>query len=201
VYDHSVPSSPSTPNVEALVPITPPFPIAGLLNSPPGGTLVRVGGLPLYKDESGEGAVATLTVPFKGLVLTSISDFDDFSAHSLDNYDGYPAADNNWTKNFQQQQFSEELRLASDTRGLVDWIVGAEYSQNWFHCRDALDWTFVYGLADVHHAFGQGHHRRELHPDAAVGGAVRPRRNAPHEPLDARHGTAVLARSGKLQTA
>jgi iron complex outermembrane receptor protein len=147
VYDHSVPSSPSTPNVEGLVPITPPFPIAGLLNSPPGGTLVRVGGLPLYKDESGEGAVATLTVPFKGLVLTSISDFDDFSAHSLDNYDGYPAADNNWTKNFLQQQFSEELRLASDTRGLVDWIVGAEYSQNWFHCRDSLDWTFVYGLA------------------------------------------------------
>src|ERR1700690_4393634 len=147
VYDRSVPSSPSTPNVEALVPITPPFPIAGLLNSPPGGTLVRVGGLPLYKDESGEGAVATLTVPFNGLVLTSISDFDDFSVHSLDNYDGYPAADNNWTKNFQQQQFSEELRLASDTRGLVDWIVGAEYSQNWFHCRDALDWTFVYGLA------------------------------------------------------
>jgi iron complex outermembrane receptor protein len=148
VYDHSVPSSPSTPDVESLVPITPPFPIAGRLDSPPGGTLVRVGGLPLYKHESGEGAVATLNVRFDGLTLTSISAFDDFFARSLDNYDGYPAADNNWTKNFQQQQFSEELRLASATGGFVDWIVGAEYAQNWFHSRDSLDWTFVYGLAD-----------------------------------------------------
>jgi iron complex outermembrane receptor protein len=148
VYDHSVPSSPSTPNVEALVPPNLPFPTAGLLDSPPGGTLVRVGGLPLYKDENGDGIVATLNARFDGLTLTSISAFDEFFNHSLDNYDGYPAADNNWTKNFQQQQFSEELRLASAAGGLVDWIVGAEYSQNWFHCRDSLDWTFVYGLAD-----------------------------------------------------
>jgi iron complex outermembrane recepter protein len=147
VYDHSVPSSPSTPNVEAL--ISPqPFPTAGLLDSPPGGTSVRVGGLPLYKDENGAGAVAILNVRLGGVTLTSISAFDDFSNHSLDNYDGYPAADNNWTKNFQQQQFSQELRVASADPGFVDWIVGAEYSQNWFHCRDALDWTFVYGLAD-----------------------------------------------------
>jgi len=148
VYDHSVPSSPSTPNVEDLVPPNLPFKTAGLLDSPPGGTLVRVGGLPLYKDESGEGAVATLNVQFEGLTLTSISAFDDFLSRSLDNYDGYPAADNNWTKNFQQQQFSEELRLISATGGFVDWIVGAEYAQNWYHCRDSLDWTFVYGLAD-----------------------------------------------------
>jgi len=146
-YDRSVPSSPSTPNVEALVPIVPPFPIAGLLNSPPGGTLVRVGGLPLFKNENSEGAVATLNLRFNADTLISISAFDHLSAHSLDNYDGYPAADNNWTKNFDQQQFSEELRLASAAGGFVDWIVGAEYSQNWFHCRDALDWTFVYGLA------------------------------------------------------
>jgi iron complex outermembrane receptor protein len=148
VYDRSVPSSPSTPNVEGLVPPNLPFPTAGLLNSPAGGTLVRVGGLPLYKNERGDGAVATLNVRFDGLTLTSISAFDEFFARSLDNYDGYPAADNNWTKNFQQQQFSEELRLASATGAFVDWIVGAEYAQNWFHCRDSLDWTFVYGLAD-----------------------------------------------------
>jgi iron complex outermembrane receptor protein len=148
LYDRSVPSSPSTPNVESLVPPNLPFPTAGLLNSPPGGTLVRVGGLPLHKNEHGDGAVATLNVDLGGLTLTSISAFDEFFAHSLDNYDGYPAADNNWTKNFQQQQFSEELRLGSPTGGFVDWIVGAEYAQNWFHCRDSLDWTFVYGLAD-----------------------------------------------------
>jgi iron complex outermembrane receptor protein len=149
VYDHSVPSSPSTPNVEALVPPE-PFPTAGRLDSPPGGQLVRVGGLPLYKDENGEGVVANLKVHLEGLTLTSIAAFDDFFAHSLDNYDGYPGADNNWSKNFQQQQFSEELRLASDPDPghLVDWIVGAEYAQNWYHNRDSLDWTFVYGLAD-----------------------------------------------------
>ena len=148
VYDRSTPSSPSTPNVEALVPPDLPFPTAGLLDSPPGGTAVRVGGLPVYNNQNGEGAVATLDVHLGGLTLTSISDFDDFFAHSLDNYDGYPAADNNWTKNFQQQQFSEELRLASGSGGFTDWIVGAGYSQNRYHCRDALDWTFVYGLAD-----------------------------------------------------
>jgi iron complex outermembrane receptor protein len=146
-YDHSVPSSPSTPNVESLVPPE-PFPTAGLLNSPPGGTLVRVGGLPLYKDENGAGVVGNLNVVLDGFTVTSISAFDDFFSRSLDNYDGYPAADNNWSKNFQQQQFSEELRVGSLAGGLVDWIVGAEYSQNWYHCRDSLDWTFVYGLAD-----------------------------------------------------
>ena len=147
IYDHSVPSSPSTPNVEALVPPQ-PFPTAGKLDSPPGGTQIRVGGLPLFKDEYGEGAVATLNWRFGGVTLTSISDFDDFRDHSFDNYDGYPGADNNWTKNYRQQQFSEELRLESSNPGFIDWIVGAEYARNWFHSRDALDWTFVYGLAD-----------------------------------------------------
>jgi iron complex outermembrane receptor protein len=148
VYDHSLPSSPSTPNVEALVPPNLPFPTAGLLDSPPGGTLVRVGGLPLYKNEQGEGTAATVNVHFDRATLTSISAYDYFSSHSLDNYDGYPAADNNWTKNFQQQQASEELRLTSAGGEFVDWIVGADYGQNWYRCRDSLDWTFVYGLAD-----------------------------------------------------
>jgi iron complex outermembrane receptor protein len=147
VYDDSVPSSPSTPNVEALIPPQ-PFPTAGLMDSPPGGTWVRVGGLPLYRNEIGGGMVATLNVGFERFTLTSISAYDYFSDHSLDNYDGYPAADNNWTKNFQQWQWSEEVRLTSHTGGLVDWLVGADYSQNWYRCRDALDWTFVYGLAD-----------------------------------------------------
>jgi iron complex outermembrane recepter protein len=147
VYDDSLPSSPSTPNVEALIPPQ-PFPTAGLLDSPPGGQWVRVGGLPLYRDEIGGGAVATLNVGFERFTLSSISAYDYFSDHSLDNYDGYPAADNNWTKNFQQWQWSEEVRLASRSGGVVDWIVGADYSQNWYRCRDALDWTFVYGLAD-----------------------------------------------------
>jgi iron complex outermembrane recepter protein len=147
VYDNSIPSSPSTPNVEALIPPE-PFPTAGLLDSPPGGQWVRVGGLPLYRDEHGAGTVATLNVDYERFTLTSITAYDYFSDHSLDNYDGYPAADNNWTKNFQQWQASEEVRLASRTGGLVDWLVGADYSQNWYRCRDALDWTFVYGLAD-----------------------------------------------------
>ncbi|MDE2304522.1 MAG: TonB-dependent receptor [Gammaproteobacteria bacterium] len=146
VYDHSLPSSPSTPNVEALIPPQ-PFPTAGLMDSPPGGTAVRVGGLPLYKHEIGGGAAATLTSRFDSFTLTSISAYDYFSHHSLDNYDGYPAADNNWTKNFQQWQLSQEIRLTSRSGGPFDWIVGAIYSQDWYRNRDALDWTFVYGLA------------------------------------------------------
>lgn len=146
IYDHSTPSSPSTPNVEALIPPE-PFPTAGLMDSPPGGTWVRVGGLPLYKDDIGGGTAATLHVHLPAFTLTSISAYDYFSDHSLDNYDGYPAADNNWTKNFQQWQWSQEVRLTSNNNGPVNWIVGAIYSQNWYHNRDALDWTFVYGLA------------------------------------------------------
>lgn len=148
MVDRSVPSSPSTPNVEGLVPIISPFRILGVLNSPSGGTRVRVGGLPLYKHESGAGAAATLDMRLGATTLASISAIDDFSARSLDNYDGYPAADNNWTKNFQQQQISEELRLSSDPGSVVDWIVGGIYSRNSYRNRDALDWTFVYGLAN-----------------------------------------------------
>jgi len=147
-YDHSVPSSPSTPNVEAQVPTNLPFQTNGLLNSPAGGTLVRVGGLPLYKDENSAGSVAKFKLQLDGMTLTSISAFDGFYSHSLDNYDGYPAADNNWSKNFQQTQLSEEIRLASDPGGVVDWILGADFAQNWYRCRDSLDWSFVYGLAD-----------------------------------------------------
>ncbi len=146
VYDNSTPSSPSTPNVEALAPPQ-SFPTAGLLDSPPGGTQVRVGGLPVFKHEQGEGVVAKLKAQLGAFSITSITAFDYFSDHSLDNYDGYPAADNNWTKNFQQSQFSQEVRAASSSGGFIDWIVGADYSENWYRCRDALDWTFVYGLA------------------------------------------------------
>jgi iron complex outermembrane receptor protein len=150
-FDNSTPSSPSTPDVEEMVAAngaSPPFPIVGLLDSPPGGTLVRTGGLPLYKHEDAEGAVAKLKAEFDHFTLTSITAFDYLYDHSLDNYDGYPAADNNYTKHFEQQQFSEEVRLASAPGGRVDWIVGADYSQNRYHNKDSLDWTFVYGLAD-----------------------------------------------------
>jgi iron complex outermembrane receptor protein len=109
---------------------------------------VRTGGLPLYKHEDSEGAVAKLKADFDRLIFTSITAFDYLYDHSLDNYDGYPAADNNYTKHFEQQQFSEEVRLASAPGGRVDWIVGADYSQTRYHNRDSLDWTFVYGLAD-----------------------------------------------------
>ena len=37
--------------------------------------------------------------------------------------------------------------MTSKTGGRFDWIVGVLYSQNWYRNRDALDWTFVYGLA------------------------------------------------------
>jgi iron complex outermembrane recepter protein len=147
LYDDSVPSSPSTPNVEALIPPQ-PFPTAGLLDSPPGGQWVRVGGLPQYKDDIGGGTNATLDVNFDRFTLTSISAYDYFSEHELDNYDGYPAADNNWTKNYQQWQWNQEVRLTSRGAGPVEWVIGGDYSQNWYRCRDALDWTFVYGLAD-----------------------------------------------------
>ena len=151
-FDNSTPSSPSTPNVEEMVAAngaTPPFPIVGLLDSPPGGALVRTGGLSLYKHEQSEGAVAKLKAEFDHFSFTSITAFDYLYEHSLDNYDGYPGADNNYTKHFEQQQFSEEVRLASAPGGRVDWIVGADYSQNRYHNKDSLDWTFVYGLADV----------------------------------------------------
>jgi iron complex outermembrane receptor protein len=150
-YDNSTPSSPSTPNVEAMIPANLPdlpVPTAGLLDSPPGGTAVRTGGLPLFKHDGSEGFVARLNIDLSSFTLSSITGFDYFSDHSLDNYDGYPAADNNYTKDFQQSQFSQEIRAASATGGLVDWIVGADYAQNWDRNRDSLDWTFVYGLAD-----------------------------------------------------
>lgn len=146
-YDQSVPSSASTPNVEQLLPLNLGFPTAGLLNSPPGGTLVRVGGLNLYKDERGDGAAATLNISFDAFSLTSITAFDEFHSRSLDNYDGYPAADDDWTKHFDQQQWSEEVRLTSPSDQFIDWVIGANASENWFHGRDSIDQTFVYGVA------------------------------------------------------
>ena len=146
-YDHSTPSSASTPNVEQVLPAGTGIQTAGLLNSPPDGTLVRVGGLSLFKNDQGNGLAATLNVGFDKFSLTSISAFDAFKSRSLDNYDGYSAADDDWTKHFNQQQWSEELRLTSKGGEFTDWVVGANAGKTWFHGRDSIDQTFVYGLA------------------------------------------------------
>ena len=148
----------------------------GCSTVPPAARWVRVGGLPLYKDETGAGTVATLNVRFDGLTLTSISAFDDFSDHSLDNYDGYPAADNNWTKNFQQRQFSQELRLASATR----WPRGLDRGRRVLPelvplpRRARLDVRLR--TCRLHHGFRQGHHRREFHAAAVVARGCTPTR-------------------------
>ena len=146
-YDHSTPSSPSTSNVEQNVPPNLGFPTTGLLNSPPGGVLVRVGGLPLFKHQEGHGVTATMSVKLDAFSITSISAFDDLNSRSLDNYDGYSAADDNWTKNFSQNQWSEELRLTSNSGQFTDWVTGANISQTRFHGRDSIDQSFVYGLS------------------------------------------------------
>jgi iron complex outermembrane receptor protein len=146
-FDHGTPVSPSTPDIEALVPGNLGFPTNGLLNSPAGGTLVRVGGLHLYKDEWTQGESATLNMSFAGFRLTSITAFDNLQSRSLDNYDGYAAADDNWSKNYAQQQWSEELRLTSETGQFTDWVVGTNLSGNRYSGRDGIDQTFVYGYA------------------------------------------------------
>jgi iron complex outermembrane receptor protein len=146
-YDHSTPSSPSTTQIEGLVPGNLGFATAGLLDSPAGGTQVRVGGLHLYKDEHSQGESATYTLRGEGYNLTSITAFDNLQSRSLDNYDGYPAADDNWAKNFAQQQWSEELRLNSTGPQRTDWVVGADLSGSRFSGRDSIDQTFVYGYA------------------------------------------------------
>lgn len=164
-FDHSIPSSPSTPDIEAMLPSNLGFAVAGLLDSPPGGTLVRVGGLHLYKDEQTQGESATLTWKFDGATLTSIAAFDNLQSRSLDNYDGYQAADDNWTKNFAQQQWSEETRLASSGGGLTDWVAGANISGSRFSGRDAIDQTFVYGLATSILSAGQAVTQENLNQD------------------------------------
>ena len=146
-FDHSIPGSPSTPNIEAMLGSSTGFSVTGLLNSPPGGTQVRVGGLHLYKDEQSQGESAVITMKLDGATLTSITAFDNLSSRSLDNYDGYPSADDNWTKNYAQQQWSEELRLTSDSRGVIDWVAGTNLSTSRFSGRDAIDQTIVYGYA------------------------------------------------------
>jgi len=154
-FDHSTPSSPSTPNIEALVPGNLGFPTTGRLDSPAGGTQVRVGGLHLYKDEWTQGESATLNIKFAGFSLTSITAFDNLQSRSLDNYDGYAAADDNWAKNYAQQQWSEELRLTSEAGNVTDWVVGTNVSGNRFSGRDNIDQTFVYGYSTAITTAGQ----------------------------------------------
>jgi iron complex outermembrane receptor protein len=70
-----------------------------------------------------------------GLVLRSVSGYQDKRFHNLQDYDGTasntPAAPQLvWDNHVEQQTWSEELNILSDTSGAYDWVAGAYYQRD-----------------------------------------------------------------------
>lgn len=117
-------------------PLSPQNSSADLIFGTPQGTVgttddpteVNVGALGVSRDEEGIGASAILTVDFDAFTLTSISAFDKYSRHVVDNFDGQPLSTDDIVFKDKFDVFSQELRLTSNNNGAFHWVAGVGYS-------------------------------------------------------------------------
>jgi iron complex outermembrane receptor protein len=155
--DRSIPEAPQSPNVEqaatACCGTTPGVlnyfgtPIGGLLNGTGQPDQVRVGLARPFIHGDTFGSSAKLTVDFEHVALTSISAYDRSATTGLDDYCGLPVPEFWFHRDYQAQQWSQELRVASTDHGPTSWVAGVEYSSDRIHDTDSIDASFLV-LAD-----------------------------------------------------
>lgn len=102
----------------------------GLLDVPNDSSSVRVGNLNIDREEEGYGATFTLKHDFEAFTLTSISAVESYQRDVIDNYDGTAAAFLDLDQSGELEQFSQELRLNSESDGDYSWVAGLNYSQD-----------------------------------------------------------------------
>lgn len=102
----------------------------GLLDVPADSESVRVGSLGVDRDEEGYGASFTVKHEFESITLTSITAFESYQRDVIDNYDGTAAAFLDLDQSGELEQFSQELRLTSDSLSDYSWVAGINYAQD-----------------------------------------------------------------------
>ena len=107
-------------------------PIGGLLDT--GSTDprdVRVGTLPVDKNDDGFGVGVQWTWEADGFGVHSITAWDKYDHFLIENTDGNPDPNFEITgQDVNARQFYQELRVYSNTDRMIDWIVGFTYSSD-----------------------------------------------------------------------
>jgi len=73
------------------------------------------------------GASASITIDFENFSLTSITGYEENEQRLVNDADGTPSPGFHFYLDSEQEQISQELRLASNTDSDIRWIVGAYY--------------------------------------------------------------------------
>ncbi len=126
VRDQSTPVSPQNTAIDYAFGL--PAGTLGVTSSDPRD--VRVGELPLSRDEEGYGVSATLNVDFDLFSLTSITAYDAYERDVVDNYDGVAATTGDFFFQDEFEVFSQEFRLTSNSDGRFHWIAGLVASRD-----------------------------------------------------------------------
>lgn len=108
---------------------------------------VNVGALDVSRNEEGIGASATLTVDFDAFTLTSITAYDQYSRHVVDNFDGQSLSTDDFIFEDDFDVFSQELRLTSNSGGDFHWVAGFGYSYEEVAAKTTADLTDLIGFA------------------------------------------------------
>lgn len=124
--DESTPISPQNTEIDYAFGL--PDGTLGITSSDPRD--VRVGDLPLGRDEEGYGASATLTMDFEAFTLTSITAYDYYERDVVDNYDGVAVATGDFFFKDEFEVYSQEFRLTSNNSGPFHWVGGLVFSQD-----------------------------------------------------------------------
>lgn len=100
----------------------------GQLDVPADAKSVRVGALNLDRDEEGFGGSITINHSLESLDITSITAYEHYERKVVDNYDGTAAAFLDLDQSGELEQYSQELRLTSDSAENYSWVAGVNFS-------------------------------------------------------------------------
>ncbi|WP_394173422.1 TonB-dependent receptor [Thalassotalea litorea] len=141
VYANQDKSKPSSPSSEGIEDVFGDDSFAQL-NSPDQGNKVKVGNLPVMRDESGSGLSLTIDYSFNFFDLVSISSWDQYDRNIVDNYDGSAVATMELIQDNQLQQWAQEVRFISTSSDDFSWVAGFNISNEEVDSVDIFDDSF-----------------------------------------------------------
>jgi iron complex outermembrane receptor protein len=100
-------------------------------------------------DNDAWGLSATANWDLGNAVLTSVTGYDSYKRDQLQDIDASPFVFLDVTFDDETWAFSQELRLASDSEGPVEWIAGAFYSKDSVEAIQDVDATDLVGTRAV----------------------------------------------------
>jgi iron complex outermembrane receptor protein len=141
VYSSQDKSKPSSPSSEGIEDVFGDDSFAEL-NSPSKGDKVKVGNLPVMRDESGSGISLTLDYSLDSFDVISITSMDQYEREIVDNYDGSSVATMELIQENELEQWAQEIRFVSTSSDDFTWVAGFNISNEEVDSVDIFDDSF-----------------------------------------------------------